>query len=160
MLAKALLHSMRFCRSALQVSLSQHARLPSTTGALLWCRVISLAAIGTMLLGLLLADLCIDVAYKCCSRARRRQHPCQPWLRPLASAEASLIKAFSEAGRAWGQLERGQPWNLLRSFDWFCGVDPGGEMPPAAAPLQIVLLSSCQPLETACCEGVLLAREH
>ncbi|KAI7842503.1 hypothetical protein COHA_003857 [Chlorella ohadii] len=76
--------------------------------------------------GALLADLALFLCYACCSPAQRAQHPCRPdWLRPLAAAEACLISAVSEAGRAWGQMERGHWWRLCASFDWFAGLDAG-----------------------------------
>ncbi|GAB4813173.1 hypothetical protein N2152v2_000219 [Parachlorella kessleri] len=85
----------------------------------------TLPRLAAALAGLLLGDLSLDLAYNCMWPPRVHQHPCNPRLRPVAAAEACLIKACSEAGRLWGHLARGRWGNLCRSFDWFCGLDPG-----------------------------------
>lgn len=58
---------------------------------------------------------------------RVARHPCSSrWLRAAASAEASLIKTWSECGRLWGLIRRGEmAQGFLRRFDWFCGLDAG-----------------------------------
>jgi hypothetical protein len=76
------------------------------------------------LLAMLAADLVLTVLRNCCLAARRAQHPCAWWLRPLAAAEAWLVVTFSEAGRMVGHLRRGSWGGLARSFDWFCGGQP------------------------------------
>lgn len=86
-----------------------------------------------MAAGALAADFISDLLANCLSPQRRRQHPCASGrLRALAAAEAWLIKAFSEGGRALGHLKRGQWRGFYRAFDWFCGIDPGGRRPSPA----------------------------
>ena len=51
-------------------------------------------------------------------------HECG-WRRVLCYLEATLVKAFVEAGHAWVHLKRGRPDMLLRRFDWYCGLDSG-----------------------------------
>jgi len=90
------------------------------------CRALSPTGLIACLLAALAADLLFSVLTNCCLPERRRQHPCRPWLRPLAAAEACLIASlFSEGGRLAGHVQRRRWGNLCRSFDWFCGTMPG-----------------------------------
>lgn len=91
------------------------------------CRLLPGAALAGCLAAMLGADLLLCVLRNCCLAERRRQHPCAPgWLRPLAAAKAWVVATlFSEGGRLVGQLKRRQWGSLCRSFDWFCGSQPG-----------------------------------
>jgi hypothetical protein len=56
---------------------------------------------------------------------RVAKHPCSSWwLRMAAASEASLIKTWSEFGRIWGHVIRGELGQgvVCRRFDWFGGL--------------------------------------
>ncbi|KAL4440415.1 hypothetical protein ABPG75_003416 [Micractinium tetrahymenae] len=99
--------------------------LVAVAPALMACGLASARALACCLPAVLATDLLISILRNCCLPARRRQHPCASWLRPLAAAEAFVIVTLaSEGGRLVGHLKRGSWGCLCRSFDWFCGSQP------------------------------------
>jgi hypothetical protein len=77
-------------------------------------------------LGFKTVDVLLDVL-RAFHPIRRAKHPtASHFLRIAAAAEASLVKSWSETGRLWGHLQRGElsVSMLFSRFDWFCGLSP------------------------------------
>lgn len=74
-----------------------------------------------------MCHICSGIAYAwyACPQmqVRIKKHPTSSHLlRVAASAEASLIKTWSETGGLWGLLSRAElQSSICRRFDWFCG---------------------------------------
>ena len=83
-----------------------------------------LSTAASAVVGIIGAELVMDVSRNCFLADRRAVHPCRPSLRVFAAAESCVVKLFSEAGRAWGHIKRRHWSSFFRNFDWFCGDSP------------------------------------